>query len=102
MSPYSPGENLKVHYFFHSQAAFKGQLLEAERNHQKENSTYKQSKYFFPKYLRLFYDTTAWFGVGRCACTVLRNSCLWFLCGVFCLCLYEGAGSWFGEEETEE
>lgn len=39
MSPHSPGENLKVHNFFHSQTTFKGQLLEAERKHHKKNRT---------------------------------------------------------------
>lgn len=39
MSPHSPGENLKVHNFFHSQTTFKGQFLEAERKHHKKNRT---------------------------------------------------------------
>jgi len=38
MSPHSPGENLQVHNFFHSQATFKGQLLEAEMKSQEKNS----------------------------------------------------------------
>lgn len=42
MSPHSPEENLKVCNFFHSQAAFKGQLLDAERKTWKKNSTYLQ------------------------------------------------------------
>lgn len=54
MSPQSPGENLKVHNFLHSQVAFKGQLLEAERKTQKKKSTYKWSEYFCPKYLGPF------------------------------------------------
>lgn len=75
MSPHSPGENLKVLIFFRSQAAFKGQLLEAERKTQKKNSTYKRSEYFCPKYLGPFFDAPAWFGMGRCACTALMNRC---------------------------
>lgn len=54
MSPHSPGENLKVHNFFNSQAAFTGHL-EAERKIQKKTSTYKQSEYFCPKYLGPFF-----------------------------------------------